>query len=259
MTNRKAIRFEFFGIPVMKDLPRNDLRERLLVAAMTLSLAVLLSGCGPNYRSYRMDGQKTMLRGAYGPARIFFLEAERLRPRNLQNLNDLGVCSLMLAREKFKQVNHAAAMRELDDAIAYFTRAIDVYPGHQASLEGKNRALELQGQFEEALKQAEWAARFVGPSAKQQIFLARELEERGDVDGALLRYSQAVAMEPDSAEAHTTFAKLLLRHHNEPAAVQHLQAAYRINPLDRWVVDQLASRSALPSLKPETPEQTPPK
>ncbi len=163
----------------------------------------------------------------------------------------------MLAKEKFRQMNHPAAMRELDDAITYFSRAIDAHPGHQASIEGKNRALELKGQFDEALEQAEWAAEFVGPSARQQIFLAEELEERGDLDGALLRYRQAVAMEPGNPGAHVAFAKFLMRRNNETAAIQHLQVAYRLNPRDKWVVDQLVARSALPPLGPREDGETP--
>jgi tetratricopeptide (TPR) repeat protein len=193
-----------------------------------------------------------MLDRAYGPARYFFEEAERVRPRRVENLHDLGACSVMIARERFEQMNHAAAMRELDKAIGYYTQAIEVYPGHQASIEGKNVALELKGQFDEALKHAEWAAKFVGPSAKQYVFLAEELEERGDVDGAMLRYRQAVAVEPDNPKAHVAFARFLLRSKNEPAAVHHLQLAYRLDPSDDWVVDQLAARGAVPPLAPET-------
>jgi tetratricopeptide (TPR) repeat protein len=218
----------------------------IITAAMTLS--GLLPGCGPNYRRMRWEGQRAMLNGSYGAAQYFFERAEELHPRGVENLHDLGACSVIIARQRFAEMNHAAAMRELDDAVFYYSQALDVYPGHQASIEGKNIALELKGQFEEALKHAEWAAEFVGPSAKQYLFLAKELEQRGDVDGALLRFRQAVAMEPDNAGAHVAFARFLLDHKNEPAAVHHLQAAYRLDPLNEWVVEQLAVRSALPPL-----------
>jgi tetratricopeptide (TPR) repeat protein len=218
----------------------------LVIAAATVTIGV--SGCGPNYYDLRHDGQRAMIDGAYGPACYFFQQAEELRPRRVENLHDLGACSVMLARQKFQQMNHAAAMRELDRAVGYYSEALDEYPAHQASIEGKNIALELKGQFDEALEHAEWVAEFVGPSAKQYIFLAGELEERGDADGALLRYRQAAAVEPKNATAHVAVAKFLIRHKNELAAIDHLQAAYRLDPGNEWVVDQLAARGALPPL-----------
>ncbi len=218
----------------------------VVIAAVALGPA--FGGCGPDYRQLRREGQKAMLDHAYGSARIFFRQADDLRPRRVANLHDLGACSLMLARARFDQRNHAAAMRELDAAVSYYSGALDVYPGHRASIEGKNIALELKGQFDEALEHAEWAAEFVGPAASQYIYLAQELEERNDRDGAFLRYRQAVAMEPRNAEAHVALARFLLRNKNEEAAVDHLQAAYLLNPLDEWVIDELTKRGAVPPL-----------
>jgi len=221
-----------------------------VVASVTIPPIV---GCGPSYRQLRREGQQAMIAGAYGPARVLFQQAEEKKARRAQNLYDLGMCSVMLAKERFEQSNHAAAMRELDEAVDYFNASIDAHPGFTASIEGKNVALKLRGQFDEALKNAEWAATFVGPSAKQYMFLANELEERGDVDGALLRYREAVALEPRNFKVHLAFAKFLLRHGNEDAAVFHLQAAYRLNPSDAWVTDELARRSAIPTLAADRP------
>lgn len=233
----------------MKNLQRlvrsGGCRRLFILAAVSLTA----TGCaGVQYRELRKDGQRAMLSGMYGPAKIFFQQADEKQPRQVANLHDLGVCAMMLARERFEQGNHAASLREADAAAAYYTQALDVHPGYQPALEGKSRALELKGQFDEALKHAEWAVKFVGPAARQFLFLAQELEERGDVDGALLRYRQAVAVESDNFQAHVAFAQFLLRHSNEPAAVHHLQVAYRLNPNNPWVLDQLASRGAVPVL-----------
>ncbi len=223
---------------------------RSLMTVLVLVLAVWVGGCTTHkYRRLRGEGQRAMLQQMYWPARHFFVECDRLRPRQVENLHDLGNCCVLLARERFERQEHAAAMREADAAIDYYSQALEIHPGHQPSLQGKNNALELKGQFDEALAHAEWAAEFVGPSAKQYLFLASEREERGDADGALLAYRQAIAVEPGSAEAHIGFAKFLLKHRREREAVYHLQAAYRLDPLNEWVVDQLAARSALPPLR----------
>jgi hypothetical protein len=60
-----------------------------------------------------------------------------------------------------------------------------------------------------------------------------------------------VAIEPSNASVHRAFAKFLLANDNEPAAVVHLQQAYRLDPSDPWVMEELAKRKALPRLTAE--------
>lgn len=228
-------------------------RYRGFVAA----LLVVVVGCGPNYRELRMQGQRLMLQGEYGTARVFLRQAEERRPQRIDNLHDLGVCSMMQAQLKFNQLNYPAAMREIDAAIDYYSRALKELPGHLASLEGRNIALEQKGRFEAALEQSKWAAQFVGPSARQFLFLAQDLEERNDKDGALLRYRQAVVVEPNNAEAHRAFARFLLKHRNERAALFHLQTAYRLDPANAWVQEQLAARGGVPAEADSADTRTP--
>jgi tetratricopeptide (TPR) repeat protein len=198
-----------------------------------------LSGCGPSFRELRMAGQEQMIRSHYGTARNLFQEAMEKVPEDAENLYDLGDCSVYLARERFGQRNEAAAMRYADQAIEYYSRSVNAHPGFEPALWGKNMALELKRQFGDALKVAEWAAEFVGPSAKQQLFLARELEERQDLDAALLRYRQAVAMEPNNASAHAEMGRFLLRIDRRDQAIRHLRTAYRLNPTEPGVREDL--------------------
>lgn len=224
----------------------------ILLLPSVIAGAFMVAGCGPNFYTLRREGQRAMLRGEVGPAKYFFVEAEKRKPRDVGNLHDLGVCCEVLAKERFAQMNHAAAFDQLDRAVGYYRAALDAEPGNHASREGLNTALEMKGQFDEALEEARWAAKFVGPSAKQYDYLARELEQRGDVDGALLRYRQAVAVEPTNADAHVAIAEFLLRHRNEVAALHHLQAAYKLDHTNAWVLDQLAIRGAIPQLAVQT-------
>jgi len=208
--------------------------------------ALLFTGCGPSYHELRLDGQKAMVAGDYRHARILFQQADEKSRRRADNLHDLGVCSVMIAKEKFDEYNYPAALREVDNGLRYYTWAIDELPGYQPALEGKNIALELKGRFEEALKHTEWAVKFVGPSARQYLFLATEYEERRDLDGAMLAYQQALAIEPNNAEAHRAYARFLLKNRRETTAGQHLQTAYRLDPRDPWVNEQLARRGMFP-------------
>ena len=200
---------------------------------MVLVLALLtLGGCatGPDSRALRLAGQRAMIDHDYAVARGLFQEAYQLEPEDPANLHDLGDCCMHYARQRFGQRNAPAALREVDRAVAYYQRAINAHPGWQPALLGKNRALELKGQFEEALRVAKWAADFVGPAARQQIFLARELEERGDLDAAQLRYRQAVAVEPDNAAAHEELGRFFLRNEKRDLAIGELLSAYQLDP-----------------------------
>src|SRR3989304_1541994 len=114
----------------------------LLGVAIFCIAAALLGGCSPNYVQLRNEGQIAMLNGEYGPARYLLLNAEDKAHRRVETLHDLGVCSAMVATQKFKERNHAAAFRELDNAVAYYRRAINECPGHQATLEGVKIGLE---------------------------------------------------------------------------------------------------------------------
>ncbi|MHC5111258.1 MAG: tetratricopeptide repeat protein [Planctomycetota bacterium] len=227
-------------------------RPVLMLAAAVL--LVPLVGCGPSFRELRMEGLQVMLEKQYAPARYIFIQADEVKRNQVDNLHDMGFCSVMIARDRVRQGDKVGALQDLDRAVEYYTRAIDAHPGHQSSLIGKNVALELRGEPEAALDHAKWAVRVVGPSARQYLFLADELDQRGDADGALLRYRQAVSIEPDNARAHASFAKFLLRHNNESAAIGHLRYAFKLNPQDAWVREQLASRDALPSPPPPKAE-----
>ncbi len=212
-----------------------------------VSLALLaLVGCGPepDFRDLRLAGQRQMLSGNHGAARGLFKQAHEEVPEHAANLHDLGNCCLYFARDQFARRNVAAAMREVDAAIDYFRRSINAHPGYSASLLGMNIALELKGQFEEAVRVAEWAAEFVGPSARQQVFLAREMEERGDLDAARLRYRQAEAMEPANPMAQAELGMFYRRIGQRELAVRHLTRAYELDPTQSQVAAALLELDA---------------
>lgn len=222
-------------------------RFRFTRLATTLGLCLATMGCGPDFPQLRLEGQRALLQENYAAARGRFEGAYAIRPEDAENLFDLGSVCIVYARQWAAEQNAPAAMREVDQAVEYFGRAVEAHPGMQAALVARNEALELKGSYDEALREAEWAMAFVGPSARTQLFMADELEERGDVDGALLRYRQAVAMEPDNAGAHAAFGRFLRRIGKQEAALTHLKRAYKINPLEPGVAEMLTDQGvALP-------------
>ena len=107
------------------------------------------------------------------------------------------------------------------------------------ALMGKNRALELKGQSDEALRTATWAAKYVGPAADQYVFLASEYEQRGDLDTALLHYRQALAMEPNNANVHKGLGMLHLKAGRQDLAIKSLHRSLELNPSQQDVVATL--------------------
>lgn len=218
---------------------RHVAERGVIVVALTMFAAMFTGGCGPSFHQLRDTGMQRAAQNQWGVARGFFHDAYLKRPENAENLHDLGVCSMMLARKEFMEGNRPAGMREADRAIEYFDRAINASPGFRSAIEGKNRAQELKGQFEAALNTAHWAADYVGPSAEQQIFLANEYEERGDLDGAWLRLQQGLAMDPNSPQIHRAFGDFLLRRGDREAAIRAYRHSFTLDPSQQDVIEKL--------------------
>ena len=125
--------------------------RRIAIASILPMLPIV--GCGPSYRTLRHEGMTTMATGSYGSAKWFFLQADQKKPRQVDNLYDLATCYLMLAKDDFQHKYYAAAMREVNNAIDFFGRAIDGHPGHPPALEGKRLAPELHGRADDPVAQ----------------------------------------------------------------------------------------------------------
>ena len=217
---------------------------RVVLSSVLVVISVSAGGCGPDFRQLRRDGQTALRARDYVAAQERFQQAYRMWPEDAANLCDMGTLATIYAKQRLAEENQPAALRELDRAINYFARAIKAHPGLQQAWRGKNEALELKGRADLALRDAEWAMAFVGPSARQQLFLAGELEERGDLDGALLRYRQAVAMEPNNPRAHAEFGTFLHRMENDEMAIVHLNRAYTLSPVEPGVAKLLTELGA---------------
>lgn len=224
---------------------------RGLPVLAALGLLLPLGGCGPNYNTLRTQGLRHMDDGDYRAARRAFLAAEDRYALDAADLHNLGLCYLHVALDHSDRQNRAATLREIDRAVSCFQRALDLRPEMLNARRGLNVALEMKGYEDRALATAEWGAEYVGPDADHLLYLATELEQRGDLDQAYLRYRQAIAIDLNHYASRVRFAKFLFQRNSEQAAVRHLQAAYRINPAgDEWVLDSLIKYQAIPNLSP---------
>ncbi|MCG3138721.1 MAG: hypothetical protein HJJLKODD_02589 [Phycisphaerae bacterium] len=199
-----------------------------------------ITGCGPNqFELYRRQGLQMVQDQRYEAAAGAFREAMLRVPQHTDNLCDIAWCHLRIAEQYMSREDPQAASREIDVAINYYNRAIKYYPGYQRALDGKNHALEMKGQYVEALATIQWASRNVGPDAATHIRLAQEYAERGDADRALLTYRQAVAMEPENPVPNRMIGQYYLTLGRRDEAVYYLQRSYQLDPTQTLVAEEL--------------------
>ncbi len=234
------------------DAPATQTRLYCITLLLLLAAATL-GGCAtrPSFKCCTTEGRRMLDEGRYAAARGLFLTAHDMAPQNVENLCNLGRCHMGLARQYADRDDRQASCREADQAIQYYHRAVQSYPGYPAAINGLNRALELRGRGDEALKAAQWASTVVGPAAERQIFLAREYAQRGDADRALLSYRQAVAMEPGNPTPHWALGRYYLTIDRREEGIEHLQQAYRLDPKRLYVADELRRLGAeVPDMSP---------
>lgn len=216
--------------------------------AVTLSvlLGVAVGGCAPTYQDLRMEGHAALERKDYGVAKRLLKRAEHIKPQDWRNLYDIGVCCLLAGDEKLQQRERVAAKRELDEAYDYFQRVAQARPGDEFAYRGMNVSLELKGEYEKALSEAEWAAQNVGPSVRLRVYLAQELEQRGDMDAALATFREAIDLDPNNSSAHYAFAQFLYRRGQDAEAMYELEWANRLAPEDEQISAEVLARGGTP-------------
>jgi tetratricopeptide (TPR) repeat protein len=203
-------------------------------------------GCGPVVGEINQDGLKEYNAGRYIEAIGFFKTALNKDITRPETLYYLGRAYVGLAEDRFRAGNARMGRRNLDDAIYYFDRAINAFPGYEEAVQGKKRALELRGEYDKAIAVLKESERLLGASAKSRIQIAQDYEQRGDTDNALLAYRQAVALEPLDAVAHAELGRFYKRIGRKDDAIAELTRAHRLNADRADVVGDLQALGAWP-------------
>ncbi len=240
--NQRAVGFSLRGFSLRRSFhPRLIARKPIIHSSIIIAAAAMFvtTGCGPSFNLYRTRGIELLEQGRFAAAKGVFLEAHAMVPENADNLCDLAHCHMGIGRDYMLREDRRAAIREFDQAIIYYQRARQSFPGLERAIAGLNEAQELRGQYDEALQTAEWASRVVGPSARQQIYLAREYAERGDADRALLAYKQAIAMEPANPTPYWALGMFYIEIGRHDDGIAKIQQAYRLDPTQTLIADHL--------------------
>jgi len=118
----------------------------------------------------------------------------------------------------------------LDEAITHFTEAIQIDP-YNAEVHGNlGTVLTKQGRVDEATKHLIESLRIKPGSAEIHYNLGYVLARQGKLDEAIAHFTESLRIEPDNAEAHNNLGGILARRGKLDEAVTHYTEALRIKP-----------------------------
>ena len=115
------------------------------------------------------------------------------------------------------------------NSITLFTHTLNVTSNNYLALLNMGHALDMQGQFDEAIphyyKALEINPNYVDAHNNIGVALAR----KGDVKNAINHYYRALQINPANAKAHNNLGAALSSQGNDKIAIYHYNEALRIN------------------------------
>ena len=133
----------------------------------------------------------------------------------------LGHCNLGLALFQQGQV---------DDAIAQYQKAVEIYPNYVAAHYNLGNALLQKGQLDTALAQYEKAVEIDPNDAAAHINLGNAFFQKQQLDEAVAQFEKAVEINPNDAEAQYNLGNAFFQKGQLDEAVAQFQKALKIDP-----------------------------
>ncbi len=123
-----------------------------------------------------------------------------------------------------------AGRGELEEAIGYYRRSLELYPAFPKAHYDLAVALTRQGQLEQALVQYRQTLELAPDHFKAHINLGNLLAGQGQLADAIDHYREALKIEPDSANALYNLGLALLAQGDWKEAIVYFRRAVRIQP-----------------------------
>ena len=130
---------------------------------------------------------------------------------------------------------------ELDEAVNYYRRAVQILPN---SIEAHNNlalTLKLQGKFNEAVDHYRKALQGSPKDDKIRYNLGNALQSLGKLDEAISQYYEALKINPEHAYAHNNLANALSDQGKLDEAVNHYRQSLKIKPLNPEAYNNLGT------------------
>ncbi len=168
-------------------------------------------------RPYVNRGKEYILMGEIKKAREDIERALELDPDNPQALNDYGI--ILYKQSSF------------DEGIKYFYKAAGLEHWNFKFYYNLGNALYEQGRYEEAFKQYDYIRGYISrDNAAVHNLMGKAASRKGDYDVALKNLNKALELDPELADAHFNFGKLLQSQDKSEEAIEHYMDAIRIDP-----------------------------
>ena len=119
---------------------------------------------------------------------------------------------------------------QIDLAIAYCKKALEISPNAFEALNNLGNALLKAGQTDEAIAAFEKAIKIAPTVATSHFNLANILLQKGQMDGAMEQFQKALEIQPDYAEADNNLGIALMQSGRLDEAIAHYQKAIAVNP-----------------------------
>ena len=134
-----------------------------------------------------------------------------------------------------------AEQGDLEEAMGYYSKALNIKPDDVEVLNNLGLALAGQGRLEEAISHYSKALKikpdFVGPIYNLGLALA----EQGSLEEAISHFSRAVKIKPDFAEAYNNLGVALDEQGKFEEAISYYSKALKINPDNIEVLNNLGT------------------
>jgi protein O-mannosyl-transferase len=119
---------------------------------------------------------------------------------------------------------------QLDMAIAYAQKALEIRPDSFEVLNNLGNALLKTGQRDKAIESFQKAIELAPTDAISHYNLANSFLEAGQLDKAIVEFRKALDLQPDHPEAHNNLGAALMRLGRLDEAMIHYQKALALNP-----------------------------
>jgi len=251
--------FSSFPLPSLQQSPFSGLQSLLIKAGAIL--AVLLASIGLLLAPIHIPSLPHLLHLdaiALHGLPVTYHQAMRLRQQGdlIGALDDLEKAVLVaptavpvlyeLGRAEFQ-------LNQVDDAIAHYRDALVQNPDHAPSAYELGSILVTLGSVEEGIQHLRHSVA-IAPTPLTYYDLGIALGRRGDQQGEIANLQEAIALQPDYADAHLNLGITYARLGNATRAKRHLQQARALyqaeierlehahlgrNSLDAQIIDQM--------------------